>query len=237
MIALLAAALTAVQAPQPAGEGAEKPRLPYSIEFARARFGPWEVEASSLVEDETGVPMRSYLFCEMRRSGAVLRTWSHGQLSVYFGGYNLKSDEPELGVAPNEIRRIELDGSAWDYRWLGRWPENRQFADLRYPPPAPKYPPGWDHIHYPIQDVLSGSIAVRRGPGAPWFGADVIANALVRARRLRIGFVDDDRDPRPDEGPLLWAELPLDGLGEAFAWCRAAMDGDKARLFHADLDP
>jgi hypothetical protein len=86
-------------------------------------------------------------------------------------------------------------------------------------------------------EVLSGWIAVRRGPGAPWFSADVLANELVRARRLRIGFVEHDRDPEPDEGPLLWAEMSLDGLDDALAWCNEAMNGERARLFHADLDP
>jgi len=234
MSALLAA-LAAWQAPAQAEEPA-KPRLPYSIEFARTQIGPWEVEASSYVEDETGVPMLGARFCEIRRSGIMLKTWREGQLSIYFGGYNLKSDLPELGIRAEEVRKIELDGSSWEYRWLGRWAKNRQFADLSYPPP-PGPPANWDHIHHPIMEALSGWIAVRRGPGSPWFGADVLANELVRARRLRIGYVADDRDPEPDEGPLLWAEMSLDGLGEAFAWCNQAMNGERARLFHADLDP
>ncbi|HEU0098636.1 MAG TPA: hypothetical protein VFQ67_07655 [Allosphingosinicella sp.] len=234
MSALLAA-LAAWQATAQAEEPA-KPRLPYSIEFARAQIGAWEAEASSYVEDETGVPMLGYLFCEIRRSGVMLRTWREGHLYIYFGGYNLKSEMPELGVGAAEVRRIELDGSGWEYRWLGRWPEDRQFADLSYPPP-PRPPANLDPIHHPIGKALSGWIAVRRGPGSPWVSANVLANRLVRARRLRIGYVEEDRDPEPDEGPLLWAEMSLDGLGDAFAWCDSAMDGDRARHFHADLDP
>lgn len=232
MIALLAAALAVQAAEDPA-----KRRLPYSIEFARGQIGAWQVEAKSLVEDATGMPMRGTVSCDMRRSGVMLTTWREGQLSVYLGGYNLSGDQLELGVSPNEVRRVEIDGSAWDYRWLGRWREDSQFSDLDYPPAPHKYPPGWDIIHYPVMEALSGWIAVRRGPGRPWFGADVLANELVRARRLRIGFVDQDRDPKPDEGPLYWAELPLDDLRDAFDWCSQAMHGERARLFEADLDP
>jgi hypothetical protein len=237
MFALVVAALAAAQAPAPGAEAPAKPRLPYSIEFARSQLGPWQIEANSFVEDETGLPMRRNVSCEIRRSGITVRIWAVGQLTVHLGGYNMTGDQLEVGINSNEIRRIELDDSAWEYRWLGRSREDRQFADLRYPPPPPKYPPGWDTIHYPIMEALSGTVAVRRRPGAPWFEPDALANALLRARRLRIGYVDYDRDPEPDEGPLLWTEIPLDGLGDALAWCRTAMNGERARLFQADLDP
>ncbi|MET1111383.1 MAG: hypothetical protein ABWX67_07655 [Allosphingosinicella sp.] len=233
MIVLAAAVLTASQA---TGEPA-RPRLPYSIEFDRTQIGPWQIEATSRVEDETGVPMRASLSCEIRRAGMQLRTWREGQLEVRFGGDFLAGDQLDLGVASEEVRRIELDDSAWEYRWLSRWRKDREFVDVGYPPPPPKYPPGWDIIHYPIQDVLQGIPAVRRGPGSPWFDPEVLGNALLRAKRLRIGYVGEDRDPLPDEGPLRWAEFSLEGLSDAFAWCGAAMDGEKARLFHADLDP
>jgi hypothetical protein len=237
MIGLAAAALAASQAPAPAAEGPARPRLPYSIEFARTQIGPWQIEAKSRVEDETGLPMRGSVSCEIRRAGMQLRTWREGQVELRFGGYFLTGDQLDLSAASEEVRRIELDGSAWEYRWLARWSKDRQFVDLSYPPPPPKYPPGWDIIHYPIMDALQGIPAVRRGPGSPWLDPEILANALLRAKRLRIGYVFDDRDPLPDEGPLRWAEFSLAGLGDAFAWCRTAMDGDRARLFHADLDP
>ena len=236
---LLAVALAAAQpapAPaEPAPAPAPAPRLPLHVTFARAMVGPWEVEARSLVDDSTRLPLLAGMECEMKRSGISLRTWPDGGLRL-----RIESGlDPDLDFEEADLRAIALDRAIWEYRWIDSSATNDHFIDVVYPPPPPPPDPcggrrGHDIILYGCpQTVRSGYTIVRR-PGGPSLPPDTLANELLGTRMLRIGFLDRDREEGA-EGPLLWAEVPLAGLAEARAWCVQAFASDRARLFHGGL--
>jgi hypothetical protein len=216
MIGLALAAAIAAAQPAPAE------RLPYSVVFARERLGPWRVDARTLVEDVAGLPMISSTECRVERPGLSLVTWQDGGLSLQLAGGNREMD---LHFGSEDIRRVALDERVWAVRWVTDPDDVDQFRDVTYPPPPPC--PG-------CIAARSGSWRMQRRPRDPWLPYGTLTNELLEARMLRIGFVGEAEDGGR-EGPLLWASVPLTGLGEALAWCRAAMASERARLFHAGV--
>lgn len=198
-------------------------RLPRRVISARERVAGWRLEAYTDVHEVGGYPMIARSLCEMTRSGLKLATWPDGGLEVNLAD---NSEEPELDFEREDIRRIALDDDAWEYRWERLDERFNQFSNVAYPPPAPC--PG-------CIPVIHSSERLRR-PGGPWFSRDMLANHFLRARTLRIGFQVRDRNDDRVPGPMLWAEIPLGGLGEALGWCRSALGSEAARRFHGGLE-
>ena len=76
---------------------------------------------------------------------------------------------------------------------------------------------------------------MRRRAGDPWLPPELVNNALLRGRVLRLGFQQFDENDRLAP-PLLWAEVPLAGLDRAIAWCRAALASEAARRLRGGLE-
>lgn len=221
MIGLLAAASLA--AAQPTSAPVLPAELPRSVIFARTAIEGWRLEAITEVDNVAGFPMIRSAFCDMKRSGLKLTTWSDGGLQVRFGD---DSVEPEFDFEPQQIRRLAIDDSVWEYRQLeGRWGDD-EFVNIAYRPPPPCY--GCLTAH-------SYTIGMRRRAGDPWLPPDFFADALLHARLLRIGFEQEDSNGRLVP-PMLWAEVPLAGLDRAIAWCREALASEGSRRFHGGLE-
>jgi len=232
MIGPLALALAAVGAAQPADPQAapapaRRDDLPRHVIFARTMLNGWRLEARTDVDDVGGFPIIEGAYCEMKRSGLAITTWLDAGLWIRLGD---TSAEPSLGFRNENIRRIVLDDKAWEYRWRRTRYERDHFRNLTYPPP-----PDPCGTLYGCGGAFSYDQAIRRRPGQPWLAPELLGNEFLRARMLRIGFQDPDApDGRP--GPMLWAEIPLTGLGRAIAWCRSALGSAAARRFHNGLE-
>lgn len=217
MIGLLAAASLA--AAQPAAAPVLPAELPRTLIFARTAIEGWRLEAITDVDNVAGFPMIRSAFCEMKRSGLKLTTWGDGGLQVRIGD---DSVEPEFDFQPQQIRRLAIDDSVWQYRQLeDAWSD--KFVNVAYPPhPCPGCPMA--HAY---------TVAMRRRAGDPWLPPHFFVDALLHARVLRIGF-EQEGSPRPLP-PLLWAEVPLIGLDRAIAWCREALASEGVHRFHGGL--
>ncbi len=210
-------------------------RLPRQVIFARTRLDGWKLEARTDVDEVGGYPMIERSLCEMTRSGLKLTTWPDGGLWIELAD---TSEEPELDLEREDIRRIALDGEVWEYRWQRLDERFNQFSNVTYPPP--RNPCAGMSSHTIILygcgiPVIHSSERLRRR-GGPWISAGMLANHFLRARTLRIGFHVRDRNEDPVAGPLLWAEIPLAGLGAAIDWCRVAFGSEAARRFHGGLE-
>lgn len=221
MIGLLAAATLA--AAQPAAAPALPEDLPRKVIFARAMLDGWRVEALTDVDTVGGFPVIASAFCELKRSGLMLTTWGETGLGVRFGD---NSVEPELDFEARHIRRIGIDDAVWHYRDIDSRSGEDQFVNVAYRP----FPPCHGCL-----TARSASIGMRRRAGDPWMSPGLLANALLGARVLRIGFRQEGEHGRPAP-PMLWAEVPLVGLDRAIAWCREALASEGARRFHGGLD-
>lgn len=219
---LLAAAQTAPQEASPPPEPAA--RLPRRVISARTRQDGWRLEAITEVDRVGGHPVIYSTFCEIKRSGLALTTWLDGGLAVQFADTDI---EPDLDLQSRQIRRIAIDETVWEYREVeGEW-SDRQFVNVAYPPPPP-----------PCRYCLSArsfTRVMRRHAGDPWLPPDLLNNALLRGRMLRIGFRQEDDEHRL-VGPMLWAEVPLAGLDRAIAWCRETLASPAARRIHGELE-
>jgi hypothetical protein len=221
MIGLLAAATLA--AAQPAAAPALPQDLPNKVIFARTTRDGWRLEAMTDVDNVGGFPVIVSAYCELTRSGLKLTTWGETGLWVRFGD---NSVEPELDFEAQQIRRIAIDDAVWEYRDIDtRWGED-QFANIAYR----SFPPCYGCI-----SARSFTVGMRRRAGHPWLSPALLANALLGARVLRIGF-EREEEPHRLVSPMLWAEIPLAGLDGAIAWCRAALASEGARRFHGGLD-
>lgn len=221
MFGLLAAAsLAAAQTPAAPAPPADLPRR---VIFARTMLEGWRVEALTDVDDVGGFPVIGSAFCELKRSGLMLTTWGATGLTVRFGD---NSVEPELGFEARQIRRIEIDDAAWDYRDIDTRPGVDQFSNVAYRP----WPPC-----YGCLTARSASVGMRRRAQDPSFSPGAFANTLLGARMLRIGFQHKDEHDRLVP-PMLWAEVPLTGLDGAISWCRAALASEGAHRFHGGLE-
>jgi len=229
-IAILLA--TAQPAPQEAAPGpAPVAELPERVIFARTRQDGWRIEAITGVAEVGGLPMIEGSYCEIVRSGLKLTTWRDAGLWAALAD---NSVDPPLDFSPHNIRRIVLDGETWEYRAIrGAWAD-RQFVNLTYPPP-PRNNCGGRRIHGCPRTVHSYTHSLRRGPGRPWLGPQAAASAILKARRLRLGFQDHDYEGRPT-GAMMWADIPLTGLDRAIAWCRSALASEAAQRFHGGLE-
>lgn len=224
-IALLLAAQTPPALPDP---------LPRRVVFARERIAGWLLEARTDVDEVGGYPMIERTLCEMTRSGLRLTTWPDGGLWIELAD---RSEEPELGFEREDVRRIALDDRVWEYRWERLDDRYNQFSNVAYSPPRDPCAGMSSHtiILYGCGiPVIHSSERLRR-LGGPWISAGMLANHFARARTLRIGFHARDRNGDRVPGPMLRAEIPLAGLGEAIDWCRSAFGSEAARRFHGGL--
>ena len=221
MFGLLAAAT--LLAAQPAAAPAPPADIPRRVISARTRIGGWRIEARTDVTIVAQFPVIDSASCEIKRSGLELTTWHDAGLGIHFGDNSM---DPELGFESRQIRRIVLDDAAWDYREVDSPANAFQFENIAYRPLPPCY-----------GCLLARSFTrdVRRRAGEPWVPPDLINNALLRARVLRIGYERLDENDRLVP-PLLWTEIPLAGLGEAIAWCRAALASEGAHRLRGGLE-
>jgi hypothetical protein len=225
---LLAAALIAAQpaAAQPAPAAPAAPAsLPYSVTFARTGLGPWKIEAKTIVDDTTGLPMIETARCDIERDGLELSTWPQGGIWFRLEG---SIGPTGLGFGSSAIRRVGFDGDVWELRWIEAARPFERFVDVDYPPTPTPEP------CYGCVSTTYGHWASRRRPGDPYFTPQVLANRLVQAGAVRIGF-QEEADEGAARGPMLWAEIPLAGLDGALAWCREAMASDRSLRFHGGL--
>jgi hypothetical protein len=234
MIGLLAAATAA--AGLAASLPAPREPLPREVIFARARLAGWRVEARTDVEEVAGLPTIGGVHCEIARSGLKLVTWREGGLTIEIG---YSGEDPELDIERGDIHRIALDERVWEFRHLRLHGDQDGFSNVRYPP-FPDPCAGMSSHQIIVYGcgadvVYAWSEGIRRRPGQPWLGTGLLADELLRARVLRIGFRQPDRDDGAAR-PLLWAEVPLTGLDRAIGWCRSAFESEAARRFHGGLE-
>ena len=222
---LLAAALVAAQAtPAPPPE-----RIPGVVRLGEAEVAGWHVNARTVVSLREALPLIAEVTCDLDRDGVRLRTWRFGGIDIIPDG----ADEFDA----HEIRAIALDQNVWEYRWREWSPLEERFADVDYPPlPAPVDPCAGLGRRYIIHHGCPrptdiGDRLVRGAPHEPWLHVSTLANELLGARNLRLGY---RAAGAVEQIPLHWIEVPLDGLAEARAWCDSAMTSEAARRLHGD---
>lgn len=220
-------------APAPAPQTANPPPPEREVVFARGSQGDWAMEGLTIVVE--GYPARPPDFpateptirdmlCYARRNGLTVSIGREGGL-----GLGIAASVTENGRArrlrPFDLRSFLLDGATWEVRTLSERDFTERFIDVAYPGP--------DEGGSGIQDRHLG---VRRPPGNVWLPIHVLADDLLRARMLRLGLREDVRDPEAgDEDPMVWIDVPLDGLAGALSWCQRAMASPNALRLRPDL--
>ena len=220
---LLAAILVAAQAtPVPPPE-----RIPREVELGETEVASWQVHSWIVVNRSEDLPLIDSVACELEREGIRLQTFRFGGIEIIPEG----ADEFDA----HEMRAIALDQTVWEYRFRQWNPLDDRFADVAYPPlPEPIDRCAGLSSHYIIHygcgtPVEIGARQVRGAPHEPWLHVSTLANELLGARHLRLGY---RAEGAVEQIPLHWVEVPLDGLAEARAWCDSAMNSEAARRLH-----
>lgn len=200
------------------------------VVFARGSQGGWSMEGRTVVVEgsperpgfpATGPTIRD-MFCLARRNGIAVSIPREGGLDL----------EIEAGVTENgrgrrlsavDLRAFLLDGAAWEVQARSDSAFSGRFADVAYPGHEPRE-----------SDMMDRHLAVRRPPGNVWLPLGTLADDLLRARMLRLGFVETARDPAGEEHPMIWIDVPLGGLAGALGWCQRAMASPNALRLHPE---
>lgn len=225
---LLAAALAA------ADPAAAAPDVPAFVNLGEASIEGWTVKAETYVEEFMKRPQIGGIYCDAKRNGLSLRAFRDGGFRMDVDGRHPDNDEEGEDFGFTNVEALVLDGTRYEARWGGRDGPFR-FNDVDYPAPAPPdpEPPGVLVSVQPLMSVIYGRLLVRRPGEAEWHRLDALVDEVVRARRLRVAFRRSTYD-RGVEGPRLWAEVPLQGLAQALAWCRETMMSPRALLLHPE---
>lgn len=197
---VLAALLAAAQQPIPTS----------SVVFARGHLDGWSMHATNVVDHLPSGPIINRMLCQMERDGLRVMTWRQGNVSFAFEGLVATG-----GREHGRVRALVVDGIRYEVERRDRGALTDRYTDVTYPESQHVYPP-------------SGffTLAVRRRGSDLWLDTGNLANELIEARRLRVGF-------RPTEtGPMLWIEVPMTGLPAALNWCNAAMTSANASRLH-----
>jgi hypothetical protein len=225
MPGLIAAAVLVLGQTQPIPSAQS---LPGEFDIGESSVEGWEVRAWTDVDRSETPPVIRDIVCQIEKDGLEL------SISHYGGSRFVLTDWDEHDA--HDARRIAFDDAVWEYHWRPWDPASVQFADVPYPPPPP--PPdetcglgGHNLILYGCTHVEAGARLVRRTAEEPWMWLDSLTNELMRAHRMRIGY----RPADGEEGEMTWKEVPLAGLDQAIAWCRANMATDAARTLRPHL--
>jgi hypothetical protein len=201
------------------------------VVFARGSQGGWSMEGLTVVSE--GHPARTDfpateptiygMYCFARRDGIEVSILREGGL-----GLGIEASVTENGRARRlrafDLRAFLLDGASWEVRTLSETDFTERFTDVAYAEPERWGSGGNDR-----------QLVVRRPPGNFWLPLSTLADDLLRGRMLRLGFREDVRTPDAgEEEPMVWIEVPLDGLAGALSWCQRAMASPNALRLHPD---
>lgn len=206
MPGLLLAAMLAAAQPAPARG---------NLVFARGHLDGWSLQAINVVTNHPSSPTIDRMRCTIERNGLNVMTRREGNVSFLFSGSVARGGR-EHRILSSKVRRLEIDGVGYEVepRYDGALTD--RYTDVVYPESQNVYPPGGTFF-----------VAVRRDGGDLWLRLDNVANELIEARLLRVGFRDEVG------GPLHWIDVPLTGLPAALAWCHTAMTSPDALRLNA----
>ncbi|HEX6374660.1 MAG TPA: hypothetical protein VFZ91_02960 [Allosphingosinicella sp.] len=213
---------------------ADPAAVPDVVTIGETELNGWALKAETFVQhNKDSLPTIGGMRCEARRNGLTLRVYRDGGVSLEIkGSYPEGEEGDDFGYT--NVEGLYLNGHRYEARWGERdliW----RFTDVAYPKPPPprELPPGTLESVTPIQEAVSGFLAVRRPGEAQWHHIDALGDELTRGRRLLIFFRGSFwRHDRND--PLRSLTVPLDRLERALAWCRRTMASDRALLLHPD---
>jgi hypothetical protein len=221
-LALAAAPQADYQPPPPARQ----------VVFARGSRGAWSMEGRTVIDE--GSPGRlpdfpateptiDAMYCFARRDGIEVSILREGGL-----GLGIEASVTENGrtrrLRAFDLRGFLLDGASWEVRTVSETDFTERFTDVAYAEPERWGSGGNDR-----------QLVVRRPPGNVWLPISTLADDLLRGRMLRLGFREDVRDPPAgEEDPMVWIDVPLDGLAGALSWCQRAMASPNALRLHPD---
>lgn len=196
------------------------------VVFARGAQGPWSMEGRSVIDE--GYPGRDgnpgeeptihSIYCSAKRNGIAVEISRDPHLGLVIDAAVTRNGR-EHRLSPFDLRVIILDGATWEVRSMSDTDYTERFSNVVYAGPEE------DHRGSNIRQV-----AVRRPPGDVWLPVSTLADELPGAILLRLGFREEENaEAQPvDDDPLIWIDVPLDGLGEALGWCQRAMASPNA---------
>ncbi|HVQ10075.1 MAG TPA: hypothetical protein VMS43_16750 [Allosphingosinicella sp.] len=227
MIAALLA-LTLAAAPQADAPPPPPPPEPEVI-FARGSRGSWSMEGRTVIvlgspetpDFSATEPTIRDMFCLARRNGIKVSVLREGGLDLEIEAGIIENGR-ERRLSAVDLRALLLDGAAWEVKTRSESEFSGRLADVVYPDREPESAATTDR-----------HLAVRRPPGNVWLPLGTLADDLLRARMLRLGFREEVRDPDAgEEDPMVWIDVPLDGLAGALSWCQRAMASPNALRLH-----
>jgi hypothetical protein len=206
------------------------PRPDREVTFARGSQGGWSMEGRTTVDE--GYPGRPGspgteptirdMFCMVRRNGISVSILRGGGLGLGIEA-RVAENGRERRLRAFDLRAFVLDGATWEVHTRSPNDFTVRFTDVAYPRPELGPSHGQDQ-----------HLGVRRPPGNVWLHIGTLADDLLRARTLRLGFREDVADPEAWDNPVIWIDVPLDGLADALSWCRRAMASPNALRLHPD---
>jgi hypothetical protein len=198
------------------------------IVFARGSQGGWSMEGRTAVREgytgRPGIPATEStirgMYCFARRRGIQVSIRREGGLGIDIQG-SVTEEGRERRLRAFDLRAFVLDGTAFQVQTRSRNDFTERFTDAAYA--EPELGPS---------NVKDRQLGVRRAPGVVWLPISTLADDLLHARMLRLGFREEVEDPDAWDTPMIWIDVPLDGLGDALSWCRMAMASPNALRFH-----
>lgn len=221
---LLALTFAAAQAGEPSWP------LDREVVFARGSEGGWTLEALTAVNEgsparngfDATEPTISWMSCYARRNGLLLSLSREGSLGFGIEA-NIAGNGQERQLHGYDLRSLVLDGATWEVRAGAEHDFTERFTDISYP-----------DAEFGVSSASDWQLYVRR-PGLPvWLSIHDLADDLLRARRLRLGFREDVEEINAADQDVIWLDVPLDGLEGALGWCQRAMASPEALRLHPE---
>ena len=198
------------------------------VVFARASHGGWSMEGRTVVNEgyagRPGIPGTKPtiegMYCFAERNGLHVQLHREYGLSLWFEA-RVRDNGVEHTLRDTRLRALVLDGTMWEAHLRSEGDFATRFTDVAYSGP------GWGPAN------VYRSLAVRRSPSPVWLPLSALADDLLRSRLLRLGFRPGEHDAAGrEEDPMVWVDVPLDGLSEALVWCQRAMVSPAAFRLH-----
>lgn len=211
----------------PQGDPAPEPPA-REIVFARGAQGAWSMEGRTIVHE--GSPARLFaateptidaMICGAGRNGLKVWVGRAGGLSIEIVGSVVENGR-ERRLRELDLRSLVLDGTMWEAQARSRHDFTERFSDVTYAEPELGF-----------RQYSERTLTVRRPHLPVWLGIDTLADDLLRAHMLRLGFREQENSVELEE-PMIWIDVPLDGLGDALSWCRRAMTLPNALRLNPD---